>query len=114
MNTRGFTLMEVFVSLGVLGCASVAFFKFFDGFTRARSIEREQARAYVCSVQAMENLVKSPPSCGEPFAWSFTECESTLIRLTQVPGPASLLLADVQTNSFHTIHFRRLIQCKKS
>lgn len=129
MKSRGFTLMEVLVALAVLGASSAVFFRYIEGFQHQRNIERDQAKAFICSANAMEYLVQHAPSCAtaQNFAVSQNvaisqivaasaqsanvDCSSTSYSLSKVPGVAPLLIATVYTESIHPVKLRRLIPC---
>lgn len=124
MKSRGFTLMEVLVALAVLGASTAVFFRYIDGFQRQRDIERNQAKAFICSANAMEYLVLHVPSCATfsqnvSFSQNATastqgevlDCPTTFYSLSKVPGVAPLLIATVYTESIHPVKLRRLIPC---
>ncbi|MCQ2124375.1 MAG: hypothetical protein MJZ25_09355 [Fibrobacter sp.] len=124
--------MEVLVALAVLGASTAVFFRYIDGFQRQRDIERNQAKAFICSANAMEYLVLHVPSCAtaQNFAVSQNvaisqivaasaqsanvDCSSTFYSLSKVPGVAPLLVATVYTEAVRPVKLRRLIPCVNS
>lgn len=114
MKSRGFTLMEVFVALAVLGASTAVFFRYIEGFQRQRNIERDQAKAFICSANAMEYLVQYVPACAtvQVTQGEKLDCPTTTYSLSKVPGVAPLLIATVFTESIHPVKLRRLVACR--
>lgn len=105
--------MEVLVALAVLGASSAVFLRYVDGFSRQRNIERDQAKAFICSAKAMEYLVQHAPACNTAHVQGPSpDCPATSYSLSKIPGIAPILVASVYTEAVHSVRFRRLVQCK--
>ncbi|MCF0223760.1 MAG: prepilin-type N-terminal cleavage/methylation domain-containing protein [Fibrobacter sp.] len=110
---KGFTLMEVLVALSVFAVASLACGRYIDGFLRIRNVEREQALAFTCGVQAMEDWIRQVMPCNTVSKVIEGDgCPVVQITLTPVGGYVPLAVARVVAPAVRPVTFTRLVECK--
>ncbi|PWJ68192.1 MULTISPECIES: PilW family protein [unclassified Fibrobacter] len=98
-SSRGFTLMEVLVASAILSIGAMALGSIYVNFNHQRRLEIQAVDSYMRSINAMEQLIRTPPSC-----------EETSLPMVPVPGVSRLALVSISTEQ--GVNLRRLIPCR--
>ncbi len=102
MNRRGFSLMEIYVSISVLSIGILALLQFFDAFNRLRENERNMVKVVEAEIESVEYFVRNPPRCEVAEDLPGTNVPRN-VRLSKGPLPDLIWV--------ETKRFRRLVEC---
>lgn len=102
MNRRGFSLMEIYVSISVLSIGILALLHFFDAFSHLRQKERNMVKSVEAEIESVEYFVRNPLRCED----AGVQPDSNAPRnVKQSKGPLPDLIW------VETERFRRLVEC---
>lgn len=102
MNRRGFSLMEIYVSISVLSIGILALLQFFDAFSHLRQKERNMVKSVEAEIESVEYFVRNPPRCEVAEDLPGTNAPRN-VRLSKGPLPDLIWV--------ETERFRRLVEC---